>query len=615
MNITRLFEEQAARTPSAIAAVCGNQRLTYCELDARTNQLARYLQSVGVGRETLVGLALDRSIEMLVAMLAILKSGGAYVPIDPGYPHARIALMIEDAQLGFLIATERVRASLPTHAARVISLDEDANQISAQSTAPVACPATENNLAYVIYTSGSTGKPKGVMVEHHNVVNFFEGMDKAIGCEPGVWLAVTSISFDISVLELLWTLTRGFQVVIHGEGSSESIPAEILRYGVTHLQSTPSLFRAHLSDAQAVAALGKLKKLFLGGETLPASLVRSLRPTFGGELYNMYGPTETAIWSTVYPVRDQRKSAPIGKPILNTLVYILDARFRSVRAGEVGELFIGGPGVARGYLNHPDLTVERFIRDPFNSGGRLYRTGDFVRLLPDGNLEFTGRTDLQTKIRGFRVELGEIETSLERQPGVQQAVVVARDDAQSDKILIAYVIPKRGQALTPESLRGALEATLPDAMVPSHFVLLQTLPLTANGKVDRKALAETPIASDGSLLDGPQGEFEEFLAKIWSELLGVKQVSRHDNFFNLGGHSLAALKLTFRIQQMFDVDLPLRTFVQIPVLRDQAAKLEELLLEQADPALLDGLISDVAGNPETPSTPGNRRGPSFPRTN
>ncbi len=606
MNITQLFEEQAARTPDAIAAVSGDQRLTYRELDARTSQLARFLQSAGVGRETLVGLAANRSIEMLVAMLAILKSGGAYVPIDPSYPKARIALMIEDSRLEFLIATERVREGLPSHAARLISLDGAAKEISAQSNAPVSCPATENNLAYVIYTSGSTGKPKGVMVEHRNVINFFAGMDQAIGCDPGIWLAVTSISFDISVLELLWTLTRGFQVVIHGEESSDAIPAEILRHGITHLQLTPSLFRAHLSDAQSSHALGKLKKLLLGGEALPASLVRSLRQAFHGELYNMYGPTETAIWSTVYPVaygaHDQGKNTPIGKAILNTQVYVLDAQLRPVPAGEVGELFIGGAGVVRGYLSRPDLTSERFIASPFCPGGRLYRTGDFASFLPDGSLEFLGRADLQVKIRGFRVELGEIETTLEGQSGVRQAVVVAREDAHGDKILIAYVIPKPGEVLTPDSLRGTLEATLPDTLVPSHFVILKSLPLTANGKVDRKTLAETPISSDGSLLDGPKGEFEVFLASIWSELLGVKQISRHDNFFNLGGHSLAALKMTFRIQQMFNVDLPLRTFVQIPVLSAQAAKLEQLLLEQADPELLDAMISDVEREPSAPRT-------------
>jgi amino acid adenylation domain-containing protein len=615
MNIAQLFDEQAARTPNAIAAVSGDQRLTYSGLAARTNQLARYLQSVGVGRETLVGLAVDRSVGMLVAMLAILKSGGAYVPIDPSYPSARIALMIEDSQLEFLVTTERVLQGLPPHGARIISLDEAARKIASQNPATVPCPATENNLAYVIYTSGSTGRPKGVMVEHRNVINFFAGMDDAIGCDPGIWLAVTSISFDISVLELLWTLTRGFQVVIHGQESSDGIPAEILRHGITHLQSTPSLFRAHLSDPQSSEALGKLKVLLLGGEALPTSLVRSLRQAFSGELYNMYGPTETAIWSTVYAVREQRRTTPIGKPILNTQVYTLDAQLCPVPAGEAGGLFIGGAGVVRGYLNHPDLTAERFVADPFCPGGRLYRTGDYARFLPDGNLEFLGRADLQVKIRGFRVELGEIETTLERQSGVRQAVVVARGDAQGDKILIAYLVARPGESFTPESLRRALEATLPDALVPSHFIFVKKLPLTANGKVDRKALAETPIASDGSLLDGPQGEFEVFLASLWSELLGVKRISRHDNFFNLGGHSLAALKMTFRIQQMFNVDLPLRTFVQIPVLREQAAKLEELLLEQADPELLDGLIADAERNPQTTSAHGNRREPSIPRTN
>src|SRR6202140_4334430 len=430
---------------------------------------------------------------MVVGMLGVLKAGGAYVPIDPSYPSARIALVIEDSHLGFILTTEQIRTALPASPARIISLDGDAEAIGARSPASVPSSATENNLAYVIYTSGSTGKPKGVMVEHRNVVNFFAGMDQIIGVESGVWLAVTSISFDISALELLWTLTRGFKVVIHGEGNSDKIPAEIVGHGVTHLQLTPSLLRALTSDPPSLEAVGKLKKILIGGEALPASLVASLRQSFTGEIYNMYGPTKTGIWSTVYRVQEQRSSIPIGKPIVNTQVYVLDSQLQLVPPGGIGNLLIGGDGVVRGYLNRPDLTAERFVSNPFRPESRLYRTGDLARFLADGNLEFMGRADFQVKIRGFRIELGEIEATLEQQPGVEQAIVVAREELQADKILAAYVVPKAGESVSAAVLRRALEAALPNYIVPSHFVLLQSLPLTANGNLDRNPQPPLPF--------------------------------------------------------------------------------------------------------------------------
>ncbi len=597
-TISRLFQDQAARTPDAIAVVSGNERLTYRELDARSTRLARYLQSAGVGLETLVGLAVDRSCEMLTAMLAIMKAGGAYVPVDPSYPSARIALMIEDSHLGFLLTSERIRAALPASHARILSLDGDAGAIAAQSSAPMDPPASESNLAYVIYTSGSTGRPKGVMVEHRNVVNFFAGMDQVIGAEPGVWLAVTSICFDISVLELLWTVTRGFRVVIHGEGNSDKIPAEIAQHGVTHLQSTPSLLRALVCDPDSLEALGKLQKILIGGEALPASLIASLRQSFGGEIYNMYGPTETAIWSTVYRVRDQRSSIPIGKPILNTQVYVLDSGNQPVPAGEIGNLLIGGDGVVRGYLNRPDLTAERFVKDTVRNEGRLYRTGDLARFLPDGNLEFLGRADFQVKIRGFRIELGEIEATLEQQPGVEQAVVVAREDGQADKVLAAYFIAKAGASVDPDRLRSALESALPNYMVPSYLIALDSLPLTANGKIDRNALPAISIPAPDPADTGaePRGEFEQALAKAWTEALGLQKVGRHDNFFHLGGHSLAALKIAFKTQQEFHVEIPLEMFAQYPALSEQAKRLEEIVVEQADDTVLESLLADMIKN-------------------
>ena len=597
-NIARLIEDQASRTPYAIAAVFRDQRLTYRELDDRSNRLAHYLQTTGVGPERLVGLAVGRSLEMLVAMLAVLKSGGAYVPIDPSYPSARIALVIEDSHMSFILTTEQFRAALPASPARIVSLDGDAEAIAAESPAAVPASANQNNLAYVIYTSGSTGKPKGVMVEHRNVVNFFAGMDQIIGVEAGTWLAVTSISFDISVLELLWTLTRGFKVVIHGEGNSDKISAEILQHRITHLQMTPSVLRALAADPQSLQALDNLNKILIGGEVLPTSLIVSLRQSFTGEIYNMYGPTETAIWSTVYRVQEQRSSIPIGKPILNTQVYVLDSKDQMVPPGGIGNLLIGGDGVVRGYLNRPELTAERFVSDPFRPEGRLYRTGDLARFLPDGNLEYMGRADFQVKIRGFRIELGEIETALEQQPGVAQAVVVAREDLHADKILAAFFVAKAGNSVDPDSLRGPLEAALPSYMVPTHFIQLDSLPLTANGKIDRNALppisVEAGISTDAG--EDPRGEFEQVLAKAWAEALGLKRICRQDNFFRLGGHSLAALKIAFKSQQEFHVDFPLQMFVQYPVLSEQAKRLEELLIEQADASVLESFLAELTKN-------------------
>lgn len=595
LRIDQLIASQAERTPNQAAIAFGDDELTYRELDRRANQLARHLAALGVGPDVPVGIYLQRSIDMVVAMLGVLKAGGAYVPLDPAYPSARVALVVEDAHLGLIVTEERIRKALPETAAKVISLDGNAKTIHAQDASPVACAAGESNLAYVIYTSGSTGKPKGVMVEHRNVVNFFAGMDRIIGVEPGTWLAVTSISFDISVLELLWTLTRGFKVVIHPEGNSDKIAGEIIGRFVTNLQLTPSLLRALVSDPQSLRALGMLKKIFVGGEALPPALVSALRESFSGELYNMYGPTETAIWSTVHRVEEQRASIPIGKPIANTQVYVLDSRMQPVPQGALGQLWIGGEGVVRGYWKRPELTAERFVRDPFREGGRMYRTGDVARFLPDGNLDYVGRADFQVKIRGFRIELGEIEATLEQQPGVAQAVVVAREDRGGDKLLVSYFVPKAGEKVKADALRAALEAALPNYMVPSHFIPLEKLPLTANGKIDRNALpalANQAAAPAGKINEDPVGEFEQVLAKSWAEALGLKRVSRQDNFFHLGGHSLAALKIAFKCRQEFQLEFPLQMFVQYPVLSEQAKRIEEMLLEQADAGELESLLAE-----------------------
>jgi acyl-coenzyme A synthetase/AMP-(fatty) acid ligase/acyl carrier protein len=337
----------------------------------------------------------------------------------------------------------------------------------------------------------------------------------------------------------------------------------------------------------------------VGGEALPPSLVAFLRESFSGEMYNMYGPTETAIWSTVYRVEEQRASIPIGKPIANTQVYVLDSLMHLVPSGAFGQLWIGGDGVVRGYWNRPELTAERFVRDPLRDGGKLYPTGDIARFLPDGNLEYVGRADFQVKIRGCRIELGEIEATLDQQPGVAQAVVVAREDRGGDKLLAAYFVAKAGQSVKADALRIALAAALPNYMVPSHFIPLERLPLTANGKIDRNALPPVSLtagAAKEKAGEEPVGEFEQVLAKSWAEALGLKRVSRQDNFFHLGGHSLAALKIAFKCRQEFQMEFPLQMFVQYPVLSEQAKRVEEMILEQADAGELQSMIAEFTKN-------------------
>lgn len=575
-TIPQLFERQVARTPDTIALVSAGRSLTYRELDQRSNQLARHLQQFGVRPETLVGIAVERSVDMMVGLLAILKAGGAYVPMDPGYPVQRIALMIEDSEAPVILATERTRSHLGQTARRVVSIDGDAAAIAGNGSHTVSSAASGQNLAYVIYTSGSTGKPKGVMIEHRNAVNFFTGMDRAIGSTPGVWLAVTSISFDISVLELFWTLTRGFQVIIHGDEGTQTIPDEIRKYGVTHMQSTPSLARMIAINPDGLVALGQLKKLFLGGEALPPSLIRQLRQAFRGEMYNMYGPTETTIWSTTFPITEDSASVPIGKPIANTQVYVLDSELRPVAAGEPGDLYISGDGVVRGYWHRPELTAEKFLSDPFQPGNRMYRTGDIARFLPDGNLEFLGRADFQVKLRGFRIEIGEIEAALENHAGVGQAAVLAREfkpriQAQlqpqiEDRRLIAYVVPKPGTKLEIADLRAALVATLPEYMVPSNFVFLDSFPLTANGKIDRNALPDPATLEDeaGAAPELPRNELERMIAQAWKDALGVDHVGLNENFFDLGAHSLMVAEVQMQLQQLLGRELSLVDLFQFP---------------------------------------------------
>ena len=574
-TIAQLFEEQVARTPEKIALIAGDIRLSYRQLDARSNQLAHRLRKLGVKPDSLVGVATERSEHMLISILAILKAGGAYVPLDPDYPGARVAAMVEDSGLATILTTKISQPKLPTTSAAILVLDNESEKISAESSLPVLSAATSSNLAYVIYTSGSTGKPKGVMIEHRNVVNFFAGMDLLIGTEPGVWLAVTSMAFDISVLELLWTLMRGFTVVLHFHDDPRFVAREIREHGVTHLQSTPSLARILAMDADVLAALSLLKTLLLGGEALPPALVSQIRTVFSGDFLNMYGPTETTIWSTAYRIGEFGNNVPVGLPIANTSIYILDHDLRPLAFGEAGGLYIGGEGVVRGYLGKPELTAERFLPDPFSPGTRMYWTGDVARFLPGGNIEFLGRMDHQVKIRGFRIELGEIESVLEESPEVHQAVVVAREDKPGDIRLVAYVVPASGGSPKPDALRSSARAKLPEFMVPSQYVFLESLPLTANGKIDRKALpAPTPIAEIAQTVSLPtHTDLEAILVDLWSDALGIPLVSLQANFFDLGAHSLLVAEVHSRLQEKLGREISLVDLFEFPTVASLAQHL------------------------------------------
>jgi acyl-CoA synthetase (AMP-forming)/AMP-acid ligase II/acyl carrier protein len=415
------------------------------------------------------------------------------------------------------------------------------------------------------------------MLEHRNVVNFFTGMDLAIGSDPGVWLAVTSISFDISVLELLWTLTRGFTVVLDAGRGPGFVADQIARHGVTHLQMTPSLAMMLTLDSRAYAALASLRTMLLGGEAVPASLINLLRKVFKGDIYNMYGPTETTVWSTSYLIQQVGSSVSIGRPIANTQVYMLDEGFEPVPVGEIGELFIGGDSVARGYWKRPELTAERFITLPLLSRERIYRTGDLARFLPDGNIEYFGRVDYQIKLRGHRIEPGEIEAFLEQCRGVRQAVVVLREDREGDKRLVAYLVAPAGGPESPAELRATLASKLPDYMIPSAFVFLPSFPLTDNGKIDRKALLKLPppnLSAEAAEDATEAGsEMEQIVARAWREALSVPSVGLTDNFFDLGAHSLTVAEVQARLQQDLGREVALVDLFQFSTVAALAAHL------------------------------------------
>ncbi|QWJ99415.1 non-ribosomal peptide synthase/polyketide synthase [Burkholderia pseudomallei] len=568
--VDRRFEAQAARTPEAIAVACGAHALSYAALNRRANRLAHYLRAHGAGPERVVALALERSVDMMVGLLGILKSGSAYLPLDPAYPAERLAYIVDDARPALLLTEAALRDDWRDAGVPVVLLDADGPAID-------ACPdhnpddagrdaRTLSSLAYVIYTSGSTGRPKGVMIEHRNLANLLGAM----GEQPGigahdVLLAVTSLSFDIAALELFLPLLHGARAVIAARDDAAD-PARLAHLiessGASLMQATPSTWRMLAQHGWPRSA--RPLTLLCGGEALPPALAERLLAHVPA-IWNLYGPTETTVWSTV-----RRVTTPvvdIGGPIANTQVYVLDERLRPAPIGVAGELYIGGAGVARGYLNRPELTRERFVDDPFRRGGRLYRTGDLARRRADGNLEYLGRNDFQVKIRGFRIELGEIEAQLAKAHGVQGVALAARDTPTADKRLVAYYVGDASAA----ALREHAAARLPAYMVPAAYVRLAAWPLTPNGKLDRAALpAPDDEAYARAEYEAPRGEHECKLAAIWRAVLQVERIGRHDDFFELGGHSLLAVRAVTAMRDAFGSDTSLRDLFARPVLKDLA---------------------------------------------
>ncbi|HEX9939603.1 MAG TPA: amino acid adenylation domain-containing protein [Longimicrobium sp.] len=576
--IHQLFEAQAARTPGAVAIVSDAGVLTYAELDARAGRVARRLCALGVGPESRVALCVERSAEMVVALLGVLKAGGAYVPLDPSHPADRLGWILRDAAPAAVLAhgerSAEIDALLGAMEIPLLGLHDDA--AAGDDPGPAGLVAGADRPAYVMYTSGSTGRPKGVIVPHRGVVNLLGSMRETVGMEPADRvLALTTCAFDISVLEIFLPLLHGARTIVlpaERSGDPAAVAKAIREHAPTVMQATPATWRM-LVEGGWEGAPGL--RALCGGEALRAELASAVRERVGA-LWNVYGPTETTIWSTVEEVTPASLETPghvsIGRPVANTRVYVVDAAGEPVPVGVAGELCIGGDGVARGYRDRAGLTAERFVADPFSRepGARMYRTGDLARRRADGRLAFVGRTDFQVKVRGYRIELGEIETRLAEHADVREAVVVAREDAPGETRLVAYVVG--GETAGAEVLRAHLGEVLPAYMVPSAFVRLEALPLTPNGKLDRSALP-APDAPAAQAYEAPLGETEEALAEIWAEVLGVERVGRRDNFFELGGHSLLAVRVVSRVRQLLEAEVVLAHVFSHPTVESLAARL------------------------------------------
>jgi amino acid adenylation domain-containing protein len=586
-SIHQLFEAQAAHTPDAVAVVFEEQELTYHELNIEANKLAHHLQARGVGPEVLVGIYVERSLEMVVGLLGIIKAGGAYVPLDPAYPQERLAFILRDAQISVLLTQQRLIAGLIEHQAQVVCLDTDWELIAQESGTTPVNKATPANLVYAIYTSGSTGVPKGVAVEHRQLCNYLHGVLKRLALPNAAsFAAVSTIATDLCNTMIYGALcTGGCLHVLSQErvGDPYSMADYFKRHPIDCLKIVPSHLAALQTGPHPEQVLPR-RLLILGGEASHSDWVESLqRLAPGCAILNHYGPTEATVGVLTYRVEENKcvpitSTLPLGRPLANVQIYLLDQHLQPVPIGVKGELYIGGASLARGYINQSALTAEKFIPHPFSDdpGARLYKTGDLARYLPDGTIEFLGRLDSQVKLRGYRIELGEVEATLEYHPAIRQAVVVARENTTGDRGLVAYCVPHQGALPDIHELRCFLQTKLPDYMVPAAFVVLDALPLTPSGKVDRKALP-APGQARPPLFEAfvaPRTPIEELLAGIWASVLGIESVGIYDNFFALGGHSLLAVQVMSRLRKVFQVEVPLRALFDAPTVAGLARGVE-----------------------------------------
>ena len=585
--VPQLVARQAAATPEAVALAAGDQTCTYRELNRRANQVAQYLQTLGVQPGVLVGLCVERSFDMVVGLLGILKAGGAYVPLDPGYPPDRLAFMLNDTQAPVLVTQQRLISRLPSGVARVVLLDTDTAVLAQQSEAEPVLSATASDLAYVIYTSGSTGRPKGVQITHESLLNLLFWHRRALAVTPSDRATqLTSPAFDATGWELWPYLTAGASVYLLDE-ESRVVPELCRDFLLSHGISITFLPTALAESVMALEwpSTTSLRYLLTGADALH----HYPSPSLPFALINNYGPTEATVVATfgrVFPTECVAIPPSIGRPIANTQIYLLDEHLRQVPIGTPGELCIGGAGLAKGYLNQPELTAEKFIPHPWSSepGARLYKTGDLARYLPDGQIAFMGRIDHQMKIRGYRIEPDEIMSVLNEQPAIRMSLVIAREDAPGDKRLVAYVVPVPGAHISAGSLREMLAKRLPDYMVPATFVLLEALPVTPNGKVDRAALP-APGATN-TLQDTvealPSTPIQKRLNGIVAPLLGLEQIGIDDNIFLLGGTSLMGTQVIVRVAEAFGVELPLRTLFESPTLRLLSVEIERCIVARLE---------------------------------